>query len=280
MKRRIIHFLERRALPLLNAYRSLKIRRDAWRRGAAAIARMRRLLGGADGGGIRVFSGPFAGLLYVDEPVVGPITPKWLGSYEHELAGVVEKIIAADYAAIIDAGCAEGYYAVGFASRMPRVEVAAYDIDWASRRQTRRLARLNGVAGRVRVRGCCTHAEIARRAAGRALVMCDIEGCERALLDPAACDALRRADILVETHEGVWLPPTLDVLKSRFGATHDIEQIQSTDRERWIDAVLRDRALPATREELRAATAEHRAQGQAWLWMTARDRSQFLKTHF
>lgn len=275
MKRRVIHFLERHALPLLNAYRSIKIRRDAWRNGAAVIARMRRLLGGAEGGGIRIFSGPFAGLLYLDEPVVGPVTPKWLGSYEHELAAIVEKIIATDYATIIDAGCAEGYYAAGFASRMPRAQVAAYDIDWASRRQTRRLARLNGVAERVRVRGRCSHAEIARRASGRALVVCDIEGCARALLDPAACDVLRRVDILVETHEGIWQPPPVDLLQSRFGATHDIEEIKSTDRESWIDAALQGGALRAAREELRAATAEHRARGQAWLWMTARGRSQF-----
>ncbi len=275
MRRRIINFLELHALPLLNAYRSIKIRRDAWRHGAAVIGRMRRLLGGgAEGGGIRIASGPFKGLVYLDEPVVGPITPKWLGSYEHELAAIVEKIIATDYATIIDAGCAEGYYAVGLARRMPRASVMAYDIDYGSRRQTRRLARLNGVGGQVRVRSRCSHAGIARRAAGRALVICDIEGCERALLDPVACDALRRADILVEAHEGIWLPPTSDLLKSRFNGTHCIEEITSTDREGWIDAVLQSRALQATREELRAATDEHRDKGQKWLWMTARRHSQ------
>lgn len=272
MKRHIIRFMESHALPLLNAYRSIKIRRACRRQNANIDARMRRLLA-SDGGAIKIFSGPFRGLVYLDEPVVGAISPKWLGSYENELAPIVEKIISTDYATIIDVGSAEGYYAVGLAWRMPRTRIIAYDIDRASRRQTRTLARINGVGERVQVYSRCGSGDITRHAAGQCLIICDIEGCERGLLDPEKCDALRRIDILVETHEGVWRPPTLDLLKSRFGGTHAIEEIISTDRERWIDGILQSGALHATREELRAATAEHRDKGQKWLWLTARARA-------
>src|SRR6516164_6432959 len=60
-----------------------------------------------------VLSGPFAGLRYLDEPIWGPIEPKWLGTYEQELLPVIQQIIQTPYSTIIDIGSAEGYYAVG-----------------------------------------------------------------------------------------------------------------------------------------------------------------------
>ncbi len=39
-----------------------------------------------------VLTGPFRGMLYLDETVWGPITPKWAGSYEQELEDIIEKM--------------------------------------------------------------------------------------------------------------------------------------------------------------------------------------------
>src|SRR5258708_39673128 len=90
----------------------------------------------------KVLSGPFLGMPYLNEIIWGPITPKWIGSYEAELHSVVEQLIAGEYREIVNVGCAEGYYAVGLASRIPKVKVLAFDLDPIPTKHTPRLAPL------------------------------------------------------------------------------------------------------------------------------------------
>lgn len=104
----------------------------------------------------KVLSGPFVGMPYLNEIIWGPITPKWIGSYEAELHGVVEQVVAGQYRKIVNVGSAEGYYAVGLASRIPNVRVVAFDLDPMARKQTARLASLVGVSDRVKIHGNCT----------------------------------------------------------------------------------------------------------------------------
>jgi hypothetical protein len=58
-----------------------------------------------------ILTGPFRGMTYLDETVWGPITPKWAGSYEIELADIIEENIKSGYDRVLNIGCAEGYYA-------------------------------------------------------------------------------------------------------------------------------------------------------------------------
>ena len=148
----------------------------------------------------RVLNGPFAGMVYLNEPVWGSITPRWLGSYEGCLHPVIREIIAANHARVIDVGCAEGYYAVGFCRALPGADVFAFDMDPESRAQVLRLWELNGRPGQLTVGGLLDHAELERLARPHALLMCDIEGGEMQLLDPARCEALKTMDVLVEVH--------------------------------------------------------------------------------
>jgi hypothetical protein len=60
------------------------------------------------------------------------------------LHDIVETAITRRYDRVINVGCAEGYYAVGFATRMPETDVIAFDIDPIARRQTRHLAAMAG----------------------------------------------------------------------------------------------------------------------------------------
>src|SRR6478672_5253661 len=90
-----------------------------------------------------VLTGPFKGMRYIDETVWGSITPKWVGTYELELADIIETIVRHGYTRVLNIGCAEGYYAIGLALRDPSVNVFAFDTDPLSRMQARRLARLN-----------------------------------------------------------------------------------------------------------------------------------------
>jgi len=268
VKTHIKALLESRAPPIANICRAIQQRRFFGRHFRPLHERARKALYGANP--IQVLSGPFQGLRYIDAIVWGPITPKWLGSYEIELGPVIEEIVGRGYESILDIGCAEGYYAVGLAYRSPRARVYAYDTAFLSRRQTRRLARLNSLENRVAVLRYCGSREIARRVSGRSLVFCDIEGFERTLLDPAACPSLMRVDILVEIHEGSWPQSTLELLHGRFDATHAIVEVAATDRNAWIQAILQTDTLPIGREQLREAADEHRTNGFKWLWMKAR----------
>jgi len=217
-------------------------------------------------GDIRVRGGPFAGMRYLNETVWGPITPKWLGSYEVEIAPIIERIRERGYERVIDVGCAEGYYACGLAHVMPGVRVRAYDTDFISRGQTRRLARLNGCEERVTVARFCSHDDLAD-AAG-ALLICDIEGHERELLDPERCPALRECDILVEIHENRPGVGTEELLRRRFGDSHRIERHVAEPRAAWVEAHAAE--FPELdRELLRQAVREYRSDEQPWLWMEA-----------
>ena len=55
--------------------------------------------------------------------------PKLIGSYEEEVHPIIEEIIRRRYSIVVNIGCAEGYYAVGFALRIPDAIVYAFDVD-------------------------------------------------------------------------------------------------------------------------------------------------------
>lgn len=216
----------------------------------------------------RVLSGPFAGM-----PLAGsPAAPELLGTYECELAGVVEELSAAPFERVINIGARHGYYAVGLARMMPSARVHAFEADASARAALAANVALNGAAGRVAIAGECDHAALAASlgSGARALVVCDVDGGELYLLDPAAVTALARVTILVECHSHVE-PPTEPVMAARFARTHDVRRFPSETRvlahlapgiaEPW-----RSR-MPAT---LEALVQEHRRTPQSWLLLTPR----------
>ena len=250
---------------MISIIRAIRHRRYFRRRFAGLHQRVRERLF-APGERPRVATGPFMGMNYLDEIVWGSITSKWLGSYEAELHGVIETIVATDYRTVLDVGCAEGYYAVGLAMKLRDARVEAFDLDFISRWQTRRLARLNAVKN-LHVHSRCAARELEAPRAGRTLMVCDIEGGEGGLLDPRKSPALREWDLLAEVHERVGAPEAvMTQLVDRFGSTHRIEIIVSTEREAWIQNY-RAQFPEVSDQLLREATDEHRAMGQVWLWM-------------
>jgi hypothetical protein len=225
------------------------------------------------GTAIQVLTGPFRGLRYLDEIVFGPITPKWLGSYECEIQDTIEAICPREYRQIINLGCAEGYYAVGLARRNSNCRVFAFDTDPLSRIQARRLARINNLSDRITVRGRCAHDELRRLAVNRSLFLVDVEGHETVLLDPSKVPGFRQADILVEVHavDASNDPSTTEsLLRDRFEMSHTIERRIPSDRSAWIrlnSHIWHGRLTPA---EVLNATNEYRSGRQFWLWMQAR----------
>lgn len=179
--------------------------------------------------GPTILGGPFAGMSFVRQVAEGCCVPKLLGCYEEELHPYVEQAILRDYPQILNIGVAEGYYAVGLARRMPSTRIYAFDTDENAQRACAAVAQSNDVAERVHIGGLFGGEDFERYAHIRTLLVCDIEGAERELLNPRAYPALRRMDIIVELHD--CLVPGLSVeIPQRFEATHDIKLVKQAGR--------------------------------------------------
>jgi hypothetical protein len=213
--------------------------------------------------GTVVQAGPFAGTRFADLPF-SPIAPMILGTYERELHTIIENAIARGYETVVNVGCAEGYYAVGLARRMPAARVHAFELIEKTRRTCELTARLNGVEGRVSVSGAASAGDIASVLCGRCLVVCDCEGAEREVLRPDAAPALLNADLLVEAHDHKD-PEISRLLREWYGATHDIRAIYPARRRARDHPEVRFLA-PRARHY---AVLEPRGVGLHWLYMTA-----------
>lgn len=174
-----------------------------------------------DAFGTKTVGGPFQGLDLSAEGASLPRPPKLLGVYEMEMHGFVNEIIKQPYEVILNIGCAEGYYAVGFALKMPHTQVYAHDILEKEQIACRALAKRNGVQDRVHVGGVVEGKDFANYADKRTLVFCDIEGAERELLNPTLYPTLKNMDVIVECHE-CFVTGLRAELIARFQDTHTI----------------------------------------------------------
>jgi len=207
---------------------------------------------------------------YYQKIVWGPITPKWIGSYEAELHEFITDIIDSQYSVIIDVGAAEGYYAVGLAWKCGSSRVFAFDIDPIARVRQRELAELNEIHN-LEIRKYCHHSDFSDLVRGRTLVICDIEGFEALLLDPKEAPELIEADILVEihSHHGLDAKSVENLMRDRFQKTHTIKTRRMVDREPKEYQSMEPMLQKIGSDRLKEALNEHRHGSQAWLWMKA-----------
>ena len=271
MKARLRTFLQHVAPELFNWYKSYHLH-HYYRKRFGRLQNSARQLFYA-GGQPRILSGPFAGMVYLDETVWGPVTPKWLGCYELELHDIVEAAIACRYERVVDVGCAEGYYAVGFAWRMPEAEIISFDIDPIARRQTRRLAAMAGVSTKVRVNNECEWADLNHLISDRTLVLVDVEGYEFTLLSAEDVPSLEKADLLVEIHEehGAGCTNAVEqAMRERFQDTHLLTWRRSLDRKSSVEQFASLWKGKINEEEFCAMLDEGRPVPQVWLWATTK----------
>jgi CBS domain-containing protein len=208
-----------------------------------------------------VRQGPFAGLRYVTDVAATPLLPKLAGTYELEVADATEELIAAAPDVVIDLGSAEGYYAVGLARRLPETRVVAFDTRRSARWLTTRMAAANGVA--VEVRGTATHAAVQELCvrADTPLVVCDIDGAEDTMIDPTRIPGLRRAALLIETHD-TYVAGVTDRLVNRLSSSHEVQRIPMRKRPPEL--------LPDLRVDDALTAMDERRPEQ--LWLVARPR--------
>jgi hypothetical protein len=219
----------------------------------------------------RVRSGIFKGMRYVDQSVGSAYLPKLLGTYERELTPQFEEICARSPSLIINAGAGEGYYAVGLALRNPRVKIVAFEMNERARLLLAEMIRLNQVAERVEIREKCEPHDLqeALAAAPDAIVVCDVEGYEKWLLDPEVVPALKGATMIVETHDFKH-PGVSDELEKRFAPTHRVTCIWQEPRSRAEFPWRTLGTMFMEKSHLDAAVGEERPVRMSWLWMTPR----------
>lgn len=218
--------------------------------------------------GNHVVAGPFSGMKFVlaDDPD-SYCAHVLLGTYEIELRPALEQVCRTDYSLAVDIGASDGYYVCGLRLRLPETPLVAFETDKNKHDDIRRLIAANGVDHDVEIHGHCDAAALQAclRHQARPLVICDIEGGEVDVLDPATTPELTRADILVETHDG-YRPGCTKLLTQRFAPTHDIQLISEqprTSAHMPPGTGLSEAAAACAMDECRGAS-------QAWLWMTAR----------
>jgi hypothetical protein len=220
--------------------------------------------------GATVIGGPFKGLKFGGKTTWSNLVSKLVGAYELELNEHLERLFQNEYQTAVDVGCADGYFAIGMALRLPRTTVYPFDLDPMAQRVVRAMAAGNGVADRVHVRGRCDPPVLQSLITGRrSLVFSDCEGYEMILMDPAAVPALRDADIVIEFHDDI-VPGVTDAVLSRFQRTHEIERIFPSPR-RASDFPSLDFLGAADAEKV---LSENRSPGQSWGVLTARSSNE------
>ena len=179
---------------------------------------------------LKVRHGFFKGMRYPQFKSCGSaLFPKLLGTYEREVHPVLEKICRQPYTDIVNIGCAEGYYAVGLAMRIPNAKVYAFDVNQEAIRLCREMAALNGVGDRVITGAFCDPAVLkAIPFTGTALIVCDCEGYEKKLFTSEIVKFLAPHDVFVEVHDGVDINIS-STMRRLFEPTHRIEVIESLD---------------------------------------------------
>jgi hypothetical protein len=227
-----------------------------------------------------VASGPFKGMRYVKTATCGAYIPRLLGIYERELASIVEEICIMKPSVVVVVGAGEGYYAVGFALRLPRTPVIAFEVNSAGRRLLAEMATLNGVAQRLSIRGKCEAIDLIEIASRHAspVYLLDVEGYEKSLLDLPIVPALSHTSILVELHEFVH-PDITQRLISYFKQSHTVDLIWQEQRSRsefpW--RTLYSSFLP--KSYIDWAVSEHRPLMMSWLWIKPKSSPETRQIH-
>lgn len=181
---------------------------------------------------LTVLNGVFASMQYPTLNITeAALVPKIVGSYESQLHPIIQSIISTDYDDIIDVGCAEGYYAVGLAMKMPQTVVHGFDINEKDIEFCREMAKLNNVSNITFNNFCDPKTLIDFPFRDKGLVFCDCEGYELELFTTEVIEALykKRVDVLVEMHD-VLNPGITSKLIQRFLNTHDVQIVSTKDK--------------------------------------------------
>jgi len=214
---------------------------------------------------------PFRGMRYPQAISVGStLVPKLIGSYEKELHTFIDRICNVPYTAIVDIGCAEGYYAIGLAMRIRGATVYAFDTHAEAIARCRAMAELNGVSSRVVTGEFCSPETLASLDLGsRALIVCDCEGFEGKLFTRQTVGALADHDVLVELHDFLDIELSSSI-REVFSETHDIHAVKSVDDLEKAHTYVYEELEGFDLASRKILLAETRPAVMEWFFMTPR----------
>lgn len=196
--------------------------------------------------------------------------PKICGFYETELAEILAGVARERYSAIINIGCADGFYAIGLARINENAIVYASDTSPAAQVRCRKAAAANGLAHRLKIIGQLQPEDLETMLDqfDRCFIVSDCEGSEKLLLDPIKVPALAKADLLVECHD--FLDPEITrTLTTRLTPTHVIQIIGEGGRDPNLT-----RLLDSQESLIRwLGVCEFRPAPMQWLYAVARART-------
>jgi hypothetical protein len=220
---------------------------------------------------LTVAHGPFQGMRYPSAESHGSmLLPKLLGSYESELHPVLRKFFANDYTAIVDIGCAEGYYAVGLGLRFAHANVYAFDTSAEARLMCAEMAAQNCLGSRIHIESFCDEAILRSIPLGeKALIVSDCEGYENVLFNKELVGFLSNHDLIVEAHDFIDIEISPN-LRRIFSQTHHVESISSTDDIEKAHTYEYPELGRYSAAERRTILGERRPGIMTWLVMTAR----------
>jgi len=177
-----------------------------------------------------VLNGPFKGLKYsFMESAGSAFYPKLIGSYEKELHDIVYEIFNKPYKQIINIGCGEGYYAIGFLLKMPESFVFAYDIDEKARNLCLNNSIINNVTDRIKIdKGFQPKDFDLYDFNKKTLILCDCEGYEKILFTENSKQKLKNCDLLIELHDFIDIDIS-SYITNLFFDSHNISIIKSID---------------------------------------------------
>jgi hypothetical protein len=150
---------------------------------------------------------------------------------------------------------------------MPDTQVRAFDLNPKAQVTCRALAEKNGVVDRIQIGALFQPEDFATYAGQKVLVLCDIEGAEKDLLDPIKAPALTGMDLIVESHECL-IPGITQTLINRFSATHAITLVEDNGQRQLQKAPAWFNNLAHLDQLL--ATWEWRSGPTPWLVMQSR----------
>ena len=212
-----------------------------------------------------VLGGPFRGMFYENRTYFGPVTPRWIGSYEKELHPIISSIHKHSLDCIVDIGAAEGYYSVGFARIFPSINVVSYESNPLSLWHQRTLKALNK-AKNLKIRRYCSHEDLCRLGEKRCFILSDIEGCELDLFSEKVISKLTTSLILIElhSHHDLDIEGVASVLEHRFSATHSISFLSPSHRTAADIEI--EHPAEFSDKMMVSAMNEYRSQLQKWMY--------------
>jgi hypothetical protein len=184
--------------------------------------------------------GPFVGMKILPNYAWGDgdTGGKLLGIYETELYEEIEQVIKGDHDLIINYGCAEGFYGIGMAMRLPNTKIVLFDINQKSLDIAKENAAANKITN-IEYSIDCNHASLEKLlyTAKNPFVLMDCEGAEDIMLDLNKIPSLVKTKLIVELHDFIY-PGITERLVNKFNDSHELDAVPQGTRDLHIEPLL------------------------------------------